>query len=189
MNDPEAMGRALRVLILADTHGHLDERIATLATRVDRVVHAGDVGGRSILERLGWPADVVHAVRGNNDTAHHWRNDDPELAAKLPTEVALDLPGGCFVLVHGHRVRAHDRHTRLRRAYPNAGAVVYGHSHRLCIDQEDVPWVLNPGAAGRSRTYGGPSCLVLHASRTRWSIESHRFTPPSRKRNRGSNQE
>ncbi len=189
MTHSRRASRETRLLVLADTHGHLDERIASLASEADRVIHAGDVGGRSILERLGWPADALSAVQGNNDTAHHWAGDDPDLAAEFPAEVALDLPGGRLVAVHGHRVRARDRHARLRRAYPDAAAVVYGHSHRLWVDQGATPWVLNPGAAGRSRTYGGPSCLILHASPTRWSIEPHRFSPPGRKRNRGSNHE
>ncbi len=182
MTDPEDTPDSTRILVVADTHGHLDERIAALAGSADRVVHAGDVGGRSILERLGWLAGTVYAVHGNNDTARHWGDDDPDLAVELPAEVALDLPGGPLVVVHGHGVRARDRHSRLRRAYPDAGAVVYGHSHRVCIDRGDTPWILNPGAAGRTRTYGGPGCLVLHASPTQWSIEPHRFTPPERTR-------
>jgi hypothetical protein len=35
--------------------------------------------------------------------------------------------------------------------------------------------VLNPGAAGRTRTYGGPSCLLLIAGETDWKVEVHRF--------------
>ncbi|MFM1890995.1 MAG: hypothetical protein RLZ44_72, partial [Pseudomonadota bacterium] len=41
-----------------------------------------------------------------------------------------------------------------------------------------IPWVLNPGAAGRSRTFGGPSCLLLHAGARVWRVETHRFPPP-----------
>jgi hypothetical protein len=40
---------------------------------------------------------------------------------------------------------------------------------------DTVPWVLNPGAAGRTRTYGGPSCLLLIAGETDWKVEVHRF--------------
>jgi uncharacterized protein len=67
------------------------------------------------------------------------------------------------------------RHARLRAAYPSARAIVYGHSHRLVVDDALTPWVLNPGAAGRARTYGGPSCLVLEANVRSWHVEIHRF--------------
>jgi putative phosphoesterase len=168
--------RGESILLLADTHGHLDERVAALAKGVDRIVHAGDIGGASLLERLGCAGAPVNAVVGNNDTARHWAGDAPGRAEQLPGEVWIALPGGYLVAVHGHRVRARVRHARLRRAYPSAAAVVYGHSHRLCIDQDTQPWLLNPGAAGRSRTYGGPSCLLLYAAAGHWSVESRRFS-------------
>ena len=43
---------ALRVLILADTHGQLDPRIEALASGCAIAVHAGDVGADEVLERL-----------------------------------------------------------------------------------------------------------------------------------------
>lgn len=43
--------------------------------------------------------------------------------------------------------------------------------------REATPWVLNPGAAGRSRTFGGPSCLLLAAASDGWEVTLHRFEP------------
>ena len=43
------------------------------------------------------------------------------------------------------------------------------------MDQEAEPWVVNPGASGKVRTHGGPSCLVLHASEDIWEIEAVLF--------------
>jgi hypothetical protein len=45
----------------------------------------------------------------------------------------------------------------------------------LICDRSAVPWVLNPGAAGRARTFGGPSCLVLTASSMSWRLKIFRF--------------
>jgi len=69
------------------------------------------------------------------------------------------------------------RHARLRAAHPTARAVLYGHSHRLLQDSTSAPWLLNPGAAGRARSNGGPSCLVLEAGVGEWRITSYRFPP------------
>ena len=55
--------------------------------------------------------------------------------------------------------------------------MVYGHSHRLCIDRSAQPWVANPGAAGRARTFGGPSLLLLVAQRGTWSLREQRYPP------------
>jgi putative phosphoesterase len=171
-----------RIALLGDTHGHLDERVAGVAAGCDAVVHTGDVGGASILAALGWSQGTVGAVSGNNDTHRHWGADGPALIDELPEALQWPLPGGLLVVVHGHRVRARDRHRRLRALYPDAGAILYGHSHRLNIDTDTQPWVLNPGAAGRSRTYGGPSCLVLEARAQTWSITPHRFASKRRRR-------
>ncbi len=105
-------------------------------------------------------------------------------SASLPQQVEVQLPGGTLVVIHGHRTPARQRHALLRRRFPGARAVIYGHSHRLVVDQDQTPWVLNPGAAGHSRTFGGPSCLVLSAAGTCWALETVRFDPlprPSRR--------
>jgi len=52
---------------------------------------------------------------------------------------------------------------------------VYGHTHRKVIDDFRRPWVVNPGAAGATRTRGGASCLVLTASEALWKLDSYRF--------------
>ena len=165
----------LRVAILADTHGSLDLRIAKLVRGCDIAVHGGDIGGAHVLARLEPRGGRVYAVRGNNDVAGKWPEEERELLARLPNQVIVELPGGSLVVVHGHRTAASGRHARLRRQHPHARAIVYGHSHRLVADRELTPWVLNPGAAGRARTYGGPSCMILDAGETHWEIQTHRF--------------
>lgn len=161
----------MRVLLVSDTHGRIDARIAALARDCDAVAHAGDVGAAAVLEALG---PHVVAVRGNNDVAEKWAAQDQDCIAALPAEASLDLPGGRLVVVHGDRWPAAGRHAALRRAFPAARAVVYGHSHQLALDQDVLPWILNPGAAGRARTNGGPSCLLLQASTRGWQVQALR---------------
>jgi putative phosphoesterase len=177
------MGRStkVRVAILSDTHGHIDPRIRQVVEGCDYGVHAGDIGNAAVLESLTPAADTVVAVRGNNDVPAKWPCGDSEILAALREEETITLPGGRLVVVHGHRAGlVANRHTWLRRKYATARVVVYGHSHRLVSDQSKAPWVLNPGAAGRARTFGGPSCLVLHASAHAWHVEILRFAAAQR---------
>jgi hypothetical protein len=159
-------GPAVRVLLLADTHGVLDPRIAELAQDCALAVHAGDVGASAVLEAL--------AVRGNNDVPGKWLGPAADLLA-LPECIEVPLPGGTLVVEHGHRHSATRRHLRLRAAYPGARAVLYGHSHRLLQECAAAPWILNPGAAGRARTGGGPSCLLLDAGAAAWRVSVWQF--------------
>jgi putative phosphoesterase len=175
------LGR-VRVAIVADTHGFLDPRIAERVEGCEYAVHAGDVGCAAVLEAMR-PRQGLLAVYGNNDLPSKWPPGEAGVLACLPAEVSLKLPGGSLSVVHGDRVLpVAQRHNRLRRAYPQARAIAYGHSHRLICDLEQTPWVLNPGAAGRARTYGGPSCIILTAEHGRWQVESIRFQPISQRR-------
>ena len=166
----------VRLLLLSDTHGQLHPQILALAGEVDTIVHAGDIGHPDVLTALTSAGQVLHAVRGNNDVASKWPADGRALLDALDDQLAIELPGGVLVVEHGDRVNpAARRHERLRSHHPQARLIVYGHSHRQVIDDAVTPWVVNPGAAGRSRTYGGAGCLVLTASTQRWELEPFRF--------------
>lgn len=169
-------GFRLRVAILSDTHGELDARIVEQVARCDYAVHAGDVGNAAVLAALTPRQGAVLAVRGNNDIPVKWPRADRSVLEMLPDSLTLELPGGVLAVTHGHRAGgACERHARLRRQFPDARAIVYGHSHRLVCDLEAPVWVLNPGAAGRARTFGGPSLLILEAGKRVWRVEPIRF--------------
>lgn len=175
MFTPKLKG-VIRVAILSDTHGFLDSRVAELVLSCDVAVHAGDIGGAAILHGLRPRKRLIVAVRGNNDIVEKWPPKEARVVRGLPLDTSLDLPGGKLVVTHGHTAGTPERrHARLRADHPAARAIVYGHSHKLACDQEQIPWVLNPGSAGRSRTFGGPSCLLLVASRKQWQVKPFRF--------------
>lgn len=165
----------VRVAIVSDTHGELNPTIAQFVSRCDFAVHAGDVGSVDVIDQLRPRAMPPIVVRGNNDVPEKWPSAQKSIPATLPLEAKLDLPAGRLVVVHGHRAgRVNTRHQWLRRRFNDARIIVYGHSHHLCLDLDETPWVVNPGAAGRARTFGGPSLLVLKAGARRWSIETIR---------------
>lgn len=173
-----------RVAILADTHGFLDQRIADQIRGCDIALHAGDVGGVDVLFAMH-PRHEAVAIRGNNDDPDHWADAERDMLANLPGDATVDLPGGRIKLVHGDDGGTlEQRHRRYRHQFADCRAVVYGHSHRQCIDQSETPWVLNPGAAGRTRTNGGPGCLLLACDGHHWEIEALRFEPQSAPRSR-----
>lgn len=167
--------RARRVGILSDTHGRLDPGVLAWLDGCDVIVHAGDVGAAAVLDALAATGAEVRAVRGNNDVPGKWPPPRERLHG-LPHEDRIALPGGELVVVHGDEVLpATRRHERLRQRYPEARAIAYGHSHRLIVDRQERPWVINPGAAGRARTFGGASACVLLASERGWRVTARRF--------------
>jgi len=169
--------RYARVAIISDTHGFLDERVAAIVASCDYVVHAGDICKASVLDALKPQQGTVVAVAGNNDLENMWSPAESQIVNELPQVAELDLPGGKLVVEHGHQHgMSSPCHDSLRRAHSSARVIVYGHTHKLVIDKSGSPWVVNPGAAGRIRTHGGPSCLILIADENQWSLELQRFS-------------
>lgn len=168
----------LRVAIVSDTHGRVDARVVGAVARHHCVIHAGDIGCASVLDQLSPRLGICIAVRGNNDSTAKWTATELAVLSTLPEAARLRLPGGEVAVVHGDRAgRPATRHDYLRRTFAEARLVIYGHSHLRTIDREGRPWVANPGAAGRSRAYGGAGLLSLTASHRGWRLRSIVFGP------------
>jgi len=164
------MEEKISVAIISDTHAHLDERIAELIRECDYAIHAGDICGKTILSEMQPKTGKVLAVAGNNDPYCHETKDLPEISS-------LEVPGGKIMIEHGHK-HGHSSpcHDSMRKHHADARVIVYGHTHKLVIDQSASPWVINPGAAGQTRTHGGPSCLILECHQSEnWVVNTHRF--------------
>lgn len=129
----------MRIGILSDTHGVLRDTVLERLTDCDRLLHAGDVGGRPLLERLVCLAPV-DAVRGNVDHGD---------CADLPMTLERTLGGIDIRMVH----RREDIPREWLRAPPEAPPrlVVHGHSHRPELSWHGGVLLLNPGAAGQRR--------------------------------------
>ena len=107
----------------------------------DAVLHAGDVVTADLLDALR-ARRPVHAVLGNNDHA---------LVGVLPDRLELELGGVRVAMVHDSGARA-GRERRMRRWFPGAQVVVFGHSHEP-VDAEGVDGqrLFNPGSAVQRR--------------------------------------
>jgi len=171
----------VRVAILSDTHGIVDPRILEAIKDCDQAIHAGDICSASVLESITAVIPKLTSVTGNNDIASLWSEDEADIVNAIPRTAKIDLPGGKLCFEHGHIHGMHQPdHGLLRAAHPDARLIVYGHTHIMLVDDSTVPWVSNPGAAGATRTQGGPSCMILTASAdAEWDIEMIRFADAS----------
>ena len=141
-------------------------------------MHAGDIGSAAVLESLDSDQGKVFAVVGNNDVDWKWEVADVGVLKKLPEVQEIVLSSGTISIEHGHKVRNTKRyHDELRKRYPQSRIVIYGHTHNRVVDLNESPWVVNPGAAGRNRTRGGPSCLVIDVQEEDWQVSEFSFEP------------
>lgn len=160
-----------KIAVISDTHAYLDPRIEKIIADCDYALHAGDICGVNVIEVMRPKRGQVVAVAGNNDPYCHFSD------APLPESIRVEIAGATLAVEHGHKHGARlPSHESLRKAHPNAKIVVYGHTHQQVIDQTSSPWVINPGAAGKTRTNGGPSCLVIECHTDKeWQINAFRF--------------
>ncbi len=170
-NTKSNIEKVTTVAVVSDTHAYLDPRIAEIVADCDYAVHAGDICGVNVIQEMKPKLGQVLAVAGNNDPYCHFSDDE------LPENIRFEIANGIIAVEHGHKHGAlQPSHESMRKAHPNAKIVVYGHTHKQVIDKDALPWVINPGAAGKTRTHGGPSCLVLECSTAKeWNIQVHRF--------------
>ena len=133
----------MRVVVLADTHAPrrwrtCPPRVAAELRGAGFILHAGDVCTASVLAELAQYAPVA-AVLGNNDgqdVADDW---GAEPAAEL------DLDGLRVAMLHDSGP-AGGRLARMRRRFPGADLVVFGHSH-IPLDQSGYGLrIFNPGS-------------------------------------------
>lgn len=135
------------IVVLSDTHmrpglnRHLPPGVYAALEDADLVLHGGDVVTGELLEELAGFAPTL-AVLGNNDGA---------LAGQLPEERLITVDGLRIAMVHDSGARQ-GREARLRRRYPTADLVVFGHSH-VPVDAAglDGQRLFNPGSPTERR--------------------------------------
>ena len=148
---------ALRIAVVADTHGrpHRAALSHIERTKPHHILHAGDIGGHSVLEDLSRIAPVS-AVRGNIDGRDGETPDARTLVLTAGDDALLTI-----LLVHiavaGPRLRADA--ARLARA-EGASMVVCGHSHVPFIGRDRELSIFNPGSIG-PRRFGLPIVFGL----------------------------
>jgi putative phosphoesterase len=126
----------MKIGLISDTHGLVRPEALRALTGVERIIHAGDVGGASVIDALRAVAPV-DVVRGNNDK-------DP-WGIKLPPWLALEFEGvGIHVL---HDVNEMD----VDPVAAGFRVVIAGHSHKPLVTERDAVLFVNPGSAGPRR--------------------------------------
>lgn len=145
-----------RAVILSDTHLRpgrmaLPTQLVELLDGADVILHAGDLVDPDVLPMLASHAKV-HAVLGNNDR---------ELVGRLPERLQLNLDGVRVAMVHDSGART-GRPGRLRRWFPEADVVVFGHSHLPANEAgEGGQRLFNPGSPTERRRAPTHTCGLL----------------------------
>lgn len=130
------------ILIISDTHNHLDEKLIKYIEAADEVWHAGDIGSNSICEQI-IKLKPLKAVYGNID-GNDIRKDYPEVLIFKCEEVKV------FITHIGGYPQKYNPKAKQIILTEKPDLFICGHSHILKVMFDKVNNVLhiNPGAAG-----------------------------------------
>ncbi|MEO9510594.1 MAG: metallophosphoesterase family protein [Flavobacteriaceae bacterium] len=132
-----------KILLLSDTHGHMDDTILKYAGQADEIWHAGDIGNLSVTDRLK-KLKPLRAVYGNIDD-HIIQKEFPEHNRFHCEDVDVWITHiGGYPAKYDIKVRE-----EIKRNPPKL--FISGHSHILKVmnDKKLDLLHMNPGACGK----------------------------------------
>ena len=145
----------MKVLIVSDTHSREQNLAEALEQTgpIDQLIHLGDVeGGAEHIRELAGDAPAA-IIAGNND-----------FFCDLPNERIFTLGGHRIFMTHGHGYFVHSGTLYLKREARKKGAdiVMFGHTHKPYIEEDNELLVLNPGSLSLPRQEGHrPTYIVM----------------------------
>jgi uncharacterized protein len=159
-------------VVLADTHiprraRALPEELMPYLREPDLILHAGDFIQPLVLDELSTHAPI-RAVRGNVDP--------PEV--DLPETLEFDFGDARIAMIHDSG-RKEGRRKRLHRRFPEARAIVFGHSHIPFLEDEDGLLLLNPGSPTDRRWQPRHTFALLQAEEG--SVRAEILTLPQKR--------
>lgn len=144
----------MRIGIISDTHGSIPSAVYKAFSNVDRIIHAGDIGGQHVLDDLETIAPVT-AVVGNCDYAEDYYKIEQ---AALVTLCEKRL----FVTHSPHEMK---KAPCGKGAFPAGTPLphigIHGHTHIPRNEYAGAVLMLCPGSPSRPRGGSKPSVMLL----------------------------
>lgn len=132
-----------RILLLSDTHSHMDKAILKYAKEADEIWHAGDIGNLSVTDELA----KVKTIRGV-----HGNIDDYIIKKEFPENNRFFSEGVDVWITHiGGYPNKYDVRIREEIKKNPPKLFIAGHSHILKViwDKKLNLLHMNPGACGK----------------------------------------
>jgi uncharacterized protein len=150
----------VEIAIISDTHlprgdRRLPQSCVERLAAADLIIHAGDLSTLPVLQDLQSHGTVV-AVHGNVDSA--------DVHAALPEAALVRADGATIAVIHDAGPSS-GRIARMRRRFPDAAAVVFGHSH-IPLHERDADGfqIFNPGSPTERRRAPHHTMGIAHAA-------------------------
>ena len=133
----------MKILVLSDTHGYIDERILHYAEIADQVWHAGDIGNIDVINKIN-KVSKLKIVYGNIDSS--------KLRIGLEKFIFFKVEKFNVLITHIYNKKLFNEIRSNNNIDSNfSNILVCGHSHILKIKfyKNFNTLLINPGAIGK----------------------------------------
>jgi putative phosphoesterase len=134
----------MKIGLVSDTHGYIDEKLIEFFKAVDEIWHVGDVGDISVIDELEKICSVK-AVYGNID--------GQEIRIRFKMHERFTIEGLDVWMTHiGGYPGRYDKNVKSEIFRKPPGLFISGHSHilKVIFDEQLNCLHINPGAYGKS---------------------------------------
>ena len=155
------------VAVISDTHlprgtRRIPDACVASMRASDLILHAGDFTYPEVLEEIEALGPPVAAVHGNVDSE--------ELRQRLPEARVVNAADVKIAMVHDAGP-SYGRLERMRARFPEADAVVFGHSHIPLHEERDGFQIFNPGSPTERRRQPRHTMGLAHIEGTTLTFE------------------
>jgi uncharacterized protein len=155
------------IAVISDTHlprgaRRIPDECVERIAAADLILHAGDFASVEALEEIEAIGPPLAAVHGNVDST--------EVRRRLPAERTVDAGGVRIAMLHDAGP-SRGRIERMRARFPDAAAVVYGHSHIPLHEEREGFQLFNPGSPTDRRRQPRHTMGLARVNKGRLSFE------------------
>src|SRR5437868_4205946 len=156
------------IAAIADTHlprgrRRIPDACLERLAAADLILHAGDISTAEVLDEIETIGPPVKAVHGNTDA--------PDLRKTLPEALEVRTPDGARIAMIHDAGPSTRRIERMRARFPEADAVVFGHSHIPLHEERDGFQIFNPGSPTDRRRQARHTMGLSRAARGKLAFE------------------
>ncbi len=145
----------MKIIVISDTHGNM-HRLKDVIEKnkdADLFLHLGDGAEEFFEVQKLYPNLSMNIVRGNCDFGYD----------HVPNHETFDVDSHKIFASHGYMHNVKDDIDKYVEFAKGNGAdiILYGHTHKRLIKNEDNLYIMNPGSLSCPRSYG-PSYGILN---------------------------
>lgn len=133
----------MKLLVFSDSHQDINDMSYCIESESPQmIIHLGDNTHDALLIQKMFPKVIIHRVAGNCDFEY------------IDNEKLIKVSNIKLFITHGHRYWVKTNYRKIVEKGLSEGAdiILFGHTHKAYISQNNNVWTINPGSISNRQT-------------------------------------